>query len=77
MTDIRKVIAKEWIKLIVSILVGVILVIVGFIFIVATELSSFDAAMDDFAYEGWPIIFTPYVLYQFYCSIVWAVKNKK
>jgi hypothetical protein len=74
MVDIKRIIAKEWIKLLVGLLVGVIIYFVVDVIVrggMNLEFTLYDLE------DGWPLLFIPYVLYQLYCSIVWAVKNKK
>ena len=62
----QKVIAREWIKLCKLGIAGLLLVIV--LVVSGEELEGIDALI---------LGITPYILYQLYCAIRWAVKRTK
>ncbi len=74
MSNVKKIIAKEWIKLLVGLLVGLVFYFVGDAAVRGS--MHLESAIYDLE-DGWPAVFIPYILYQLYCSIVWAMYHKK
>ncbi|PCI67313.1 MAG: hypothetical protein COB26_10200 [Piscirickettsiaceae bacterium] len=88
----KKIIAQEWLKLIIGIIVGLI-VVTPFVYTFLSPESYTTSHTLSYAYEelfemlfdnsikdrplAWSLVLAPYFIYQFLRSLVWAYKASK
>ena len=83
-TSLKKILAREWLTLIVGLLVG-FLVVPSFLYTFGPDVSLIDFYIEVlgslFGYEGsrsmlitMAVLLAPYFVYQFARSVLWAIK---